>query len=170
MGGWEGLATQMLIMTIIILTTCLHFFIYLTCIVSARIISSFASLLSPHSLTANTILTFQFRLVSLLSKPPPDSQRCLLLLLDVKPSIHYVYFLSLANRKTWGRCNSVVEHLPSMHEALGSNLRATKGTKRREYPCCIHDGGARAQRATIRTLERRQWCLNCELVANEETD
>lgn len=74
--------------------------------------------------------------------------------LDFKPLIHYVDFLSLANRKTRGRCSSEVKHLPSVHEALGSNLRATKGTKRRKYPCHTHDGGARVQRANIRTLEK----------------
>lgn len=51
--------------------------------------------------------------------------------LDFKPLVHYIYFLSLANRKTWGRCSSVVEPLPSVHEALGSSLRATRGRKRR---------------------------------------
>lgn len=160
----------MLIMTIIILTTWLHFFIYLTCIVSVRIISSFASLLSPYSLTSKHHPNYSVPISLTPLKPSSRLPKMFVSPLDFKPLIHYVYFLSLANRKTRGRCSSEVKHLPSVHEALGSNLRATKGTKRRKYPCRTHDGGARAQRATIRTLERHQRCLNCELVAKEETD
>lgn len=40
--------------------------------------------------------------------------------------------------------------------------------KQKEYPCYTHDGGARAQRATIGTEHRV--CLNCELDANEEAE